>query len=76
MLWILSQDDKSIMNVKELSIDGKKIEGVIGNASLDHWGKTVGKYETKDRAFEVLQDIFKKVESSDSKIVTYTMPEH
>lgn len=75
MLWILAQDDKSIMNVKEVSIDGKKIEGIIGSATIDHWGKVIGKYDTKERAFEVLQDMFKKIEENDGKLVTYEMPD-
>lgn len=76
MLWILTQDDKSIMNVKEVSIDGKKIEGVIGSASLDHWSKVVGKYDTKERANEVLQDMFAKLAEHKNNVITYEMPKN
>jgi len=74
MLWIATQDDKSLMNVKEITVDGKKIDGVIGSASLDHWSKILGKYESKERALEVLDEIFTKIEGSNGTFVTYTMP--
>jgi len=74
MLWIVTQDDKSLINVKEVTVDGKKIEGVIGSASLDHWSKILGKYESKERALEVLDEIFTKIEGSNGTFVTYTMP--
>lgn len=74
MLWIATQDEKSLVNAKEITVNGKKIEGVLGSASLDHWSKTLGKYETNERALEVLKDIFTKLEESQSISVTYTMP--
>jgi len=74
MLWIATQDDKSLMTVKEITVDGKKIEGVIGSASLDHWSKILGKYESKERALEVLDEIFTKIEGCNGTFVTYTMP--
>ena len=43
MLWIATQDNKSLMNVKEVTVDGKKIQGVISSTSLDHWSKVMGK---------------------------------
>jgi len=76
MLWILTQDDKSIINVKEVSIDGKKIEGIIGSASLDHWSKVIGKYDTKERTNEVLQDMFTKLAEHENNVITYEMPKN
>ena len=35
MLWIATQDDKSLINAKEITVDGKKIEGVIGSAAME-----------------------------------------
>jgi len=74
MIWIATQDDKSLVNVKEITVNGKKIEGVLGSATMDYWSKTLGKYETTERAIEVLKDIFTKLEESQSIFVTYTMP--
>ena len=74
-LWIATQDDKSLVNAKEITVDGKKIEGVIGSTTMDHWSKVLGKYETKERAMEVLKEIFMKIEESHGTFVTYTMPE-
>ncbi|PZX02456.1 hypothetical protein C7437_11148 [Psychrobacillus insolitus] len=74
MLWIATQDDKSLINAKEITVDGKKIEGVIGSATMDHWSKILGKYESNERALEILDEIFTKIEESNGFSVTYTMP--
>jgi len=74
MLWIATQDDKSLINAKEITVDGKKIEGVIGSAAMDHWNKILGKYESNERALEILNEIFTKIEESNGFSVTYTMP--
>lgn len=75
MLWIATQDHKSLLNVKEVTIDGKKIEGVIGSTSMSHWSKILGKYESKERAMEVLRDIFTMLKENNDTYVTYTMPD-
>jgi len=75
MLWIVTQDKKSLVNVKEVSVNGKKIEGVIGSASLDEWSKVLGKYESNERALEILNEIFMKIEESSGISVTFTMPQ-
>lgn len=74
MLWIATQDKKSLMNVKEVTVDGKKINGVIGSAAMDHWGKTLGKYASNERALEILDEILTKIEENNGISVTYTMP--
>jgi len=75
MLWIATQDDKSLINAQEITVDGKKIEGVMGSASMDYWGKTLGKYESNERALEVRNEIFAKIGDSNSFFVTYIMPQ-
>ena len=74
MLWIATQDDKSLINAKEITVDGKKIEGVIDSAAMNHWSKILGKYESNERAIEILNEIFTKIEESNGFSVTYTMP--
>ncbi|WP_210467922.1 hypothetical protein [Sporosarcina sp. 6E9] len=74
MLWVMSQDKQSLMNVKDVTVKGKSIEGFIENSFLDQWKKTLGKYESKERALEILGEIFKKIEESNGVYVTYTMP--
>lgn len=74
MLWIATQDRKSLLNVKEVTVNGKKIEGVIGSSSMDHWSKNMGKYESNERALEILAEIFTKIEENSGVFVTYTMP--
>ncbi|QKG83672.1 hypothetical protein GXN76_03740 [Kroppenstedtia pulmonis] len=74
MLWIITQNKQSLVNVKEVTVKGKNIEGIIGSASLDEWSKALGKYESKERALEILNEIFTKVEESNGTSVTFTMP--
>ncbi|HLR68478.1 hypothetical protein [Virgibacillus alimentarius] len=74
MLWIATQDKQSLVNVKEVTVNGKKIEGVIGSATLDEWSKVLGKYESNERALDILHEIFMKMEESSGISVTYMMP--
>ncbi|MFJ5965624.1 hypothetical protein [Bacillus sp. NPDC093026] len=48
--------------------------GIIGSDSLD-WNKTLGKYDSNDRATEFLQDIIKAIKENPDSSVTYSMPE-
>ena len=74
MLWITTQDKQSLISAKEVTVKGKKIVGVIGSATLDEWSKVLGKYESNERALEILDEIFTKIEESSGISVTYTMP--
>ncbi|MBR0640989.1 hypothetical protein [Bacillus safensis] len=72
MLWIFTQNQQSFVHVHEVSVTGKKIEGMI--AGGDTWVKTLGKYDSNDRAAEILQDIVKTIEANQDATVTYRMP--
>ncbi|MUK89285.1 hypothetical protein GMD78_12975 [Ornithinibacillus sp. L9] len=74
MLWIITQNKQSLVNVKEVTVKGKNIEGIIGSSNLD-WSKSLGKYESNERALEIVNEIFTKVEESNGISVTFTMPE-
>lgn len=71
MLWIVTQNKQSLINVKEVTVEGKKIEG---SASFDEWSKVLGKYESHERALEVLNEIFMKIEENSGISMTFTMP--
>ncbi|WP_110929585.1 hypothetical protein [Bacillus massiliglaciei] len=75
MIWIITQDKQSLMHVREVTVNGKKIEGSIGSGAVDEWGKVLGKYDSNDRALEVLNEIFLKIEASSHTNVTFTMPQ-
>lgn len=75
MVWILTQNRHSFINVKDISVKGRSIVGFIENNFMDQWTKIIGKYESDGRALEVLNEIFIKVESSNGFNVTFTMPE-
>ncbi len=53
MLWIATQDKQSLVNVKEVTVNGKKIKGLVSSGTLDEWSH-LGKYESNERALEVL----------------------
>ena len=75
MLWILTQNKQDLMNVKSVAVKGKHVEGFVENSLLDQWNKVMGKYESNERALEVLAEIFAKIDQSDGAAVTFTMPQ-
>ncbi|WP_313238256.1 hypothetical protein [Sporosarcina ureae] len=75
MLWILTQNKQSLMNVRDVSVKGKHIVGFIESSLLDQWNKSMGKYESNERAIEILEEIFIRIEESAGASVTYTMPQ-
>lgn len=77
MLWILTQDKKSLVNVREVKCtdNGKNIVGRLDKMSLGEWGEFLGIYESNERAVEIINEIFKKIDESNDFSVTYTMPE-
>ncbi|MHA6260043.1 hypothetical protein ACXYMX_09010 [Sporosarcina sp. CAU 1771] len=74
MLWVLTQDKQSMMNVRDVSVKGKYIVGFIESSLMDQWNKTMGKYDSNERALEILKEIFMKMEESTGVTMTYTMP--
>ncbi|MFD1928223.1 hypothetical protein ACFSFY_09145 [Sporosarcina siberiensis] len=75
MLWISTQDKKSLINIKEVTVNGKKIKGFVSSSTLDEWSKDLGKYESNERALEILNEIFTKMSESKGVFVTFVMPE-
>ncbi|WP_182200377.1 hypothetical protein [Paraliobacillus salinarum] len=75
MLWIMIQNRQSLVKVKDVTVKGKNIEGFIENSFLDQWNKTLGKYESKQRAMKVIGEIFMEIKENNNLHVTYTMPE-
>lgn len=65
-----------MVNVREVTVNGKKIKGVIGTKVRYDWSKNLGKYESDARALEILNEIFRKIEEADGSHVTFTMPEN
>ncbi|MDQ0481832.1 hypothetical protein [Guptibacillus hwajinpoensis] len=74
MVWIMTQDKKSLLNVKEISIRGKSIEGVVERRFFIEWKKTLATYETQERAMEVLEEIHKKIYEANDIITIFHMP--
>jgi hypothetical protein len=76
MLWIFTQDKQSLIHAKEVTVKGVKLRGFVGSSTLDERSKELGKYESNERALEILNEIFTKIEESSGFSVTFTMPEN
>ena len=74
MLWISTQDKKSLVNVKDVTVTGKKIKGFVSGSTLDEWSKDLGKYESNERAYEILNEIYTRIKECSGISVTFTMP--
>ncbi|MBM7542168.1 hypothetical protein [Amphibacillus cookii] len=75
MLWIITQNENSLMSVKEVTVKGNYIEGVVGRSFFSEWSKALGKYESSERATEILNEIYMKIEEGKGSSITFTMPE-
>jgi hypothetical protein len=63
------------MNVKEVTVKGRFIEGVVGRSFFNEWSKALGKYESNKRALEIINQISMKIEEGKGSSVTFSMPE-
>lgn len=80
MLWVMTQNKKNIINVKEIRVRDystyTKIEGIVNKGFLCTWSRVLGTYPSKERAFEVLTDMHNTIEDNTKYTVTYSMPEN
>lgn len=74
MLWVIAQDKKVLVNVKEVTVKGKFIEGVVNRSFFVYWSKVLGEYETTERAKEIVEEIYTKIEQGNNSIITFSMP--
>ncbi len=75
MVWIRTQDQRNLLHVDQIVLRGKKIQGVIQRHPMKEWSETVGKYDSNERAEEVLDKIYRKIEASTRPVVSFSMPE-
>jgi len=78
MLWIFTQNKKVLVNVKEVRVKVTAreihIEGVVSRSFLIYWSKVLGKYDSNERAMEIIKEIYIKIEGNNSTI-TFSMPD-
>nr|WP_277717626.1 hypothetical protein [Priestia flexa]WEZ10411.1 hypothetical protein P5663_21010 [Priestia flexa] len=74
MLWVFTQNKQSLVNVKEITVKGKNVEGVIGSSNLDQWSMVLGKYDSNNRALQIVEHIFLEIEESSNQYITFSMP--
>ena len=75
-LWIRSQDKKKLCVAKFFELDNDETGIFCFNG--ESYSIFAGKYKTKERALEVLdeiQDLMRNLTDSDLKIIQYEMPE-
>ena len=58
-LWIRSQDKKCLIKANIIEYETAAI--LKGSTDQDSWYHTLGKYKTKERALEVLDEIQNKI---------------
>ncbi|TKD69982.1 hypothetical protein [Pseudalkalibacillus hwajinpoensis] len=74
MIWVMTQNKKSLLYVKEISVKGRYIEGVVERRFFIEWKKTLGTYGTTERALEVLEELFKNIDGLNEKVTNVYMP--
>ncbi|QOY38061.1 hypothetical protein AWH56_011265 [Anaerobacillus isosaccharinicus] len=74
MLWIITQNKKDLVNVKEVRVIDNRIEGVINRSFFVFWNKVLGGYNSNERATEIIKEIYEKLEISNT-VTTFSMPE-
>lgn len=74
MLWVITQNKKVLVNVKEVSVIDNRIEGVVSRSFFVFWNKVLGEYNTNERATEIIKEINEKLEKSNT-VTTFSMPE-
>ncbi len=75
MLWIYTQDKQRLIKVNEVTVKGKKIVGVVRNSTYEE-NIDLGKYESNERASEILHKIFLEIKECSSAVsVEFAMPE-
>lgn len=74
-LWVRSQDKECLMKINRMDYDLSNGEHRI---MVDGYKTLIGKYETKQRALEILDEIQRQLNDkdlADYRVFTYQMPE-
>ncbi|MEH6989689.1 hypothetical protein [Cytobacillus firmus] len=71
----MTQDKRSLVNVKEVTVKGKTVEGIIGRSFFVYCLECQGEYDTHERTLEVVEQIHKKLENEEYGSTAYTMPD-
>lgn len=74
MIWVMTQDKDSLLNVKEITVKENNIEGIVERRFFIEWKKTLGTYDSNKRAYEVLTELYKKIDESSGGVINLAMP--
>lgn len=75
MLWIIPQNKETLVNVKEVTVKGKQIEGVVSRSFFVYWSKVLGEYDSNERAKEIIKEIYENIEERNNGTITFSMPD-
>ncbi|UOE55975.1 hypothetical protein LIT38_02920 [Bacillus sp. CMF12] len=75
MLWVMTQNKRSLVNVKEVTVKGKTVEGIISRSFFVYWSRVLGEYDSHERALEVVEQIHKKLEHEENGSTAFSMPD-
>lgn len=70
---VLTQDKKSLVNVKEVTVENNVIIGSSKSFSSE-WHQYLGNYESEERALEILQKIVTEIADGSGLSVIFSMP--
>jgi hypothetical protein len=75
ILWVMTQVKRSLVNVKEVTVKGKTVEGITSRSFFVYWSRVLGEYDTQERALEVVEQIHKKLEHEEYGSTAFSMPD-
>lgn len=80
-LWIRNQDKMNLVKIRQISLNYQNNKQIIANyipelyENSGEYYELLGKYETKERAIEVLDEIQAYLMSDTPRSNVYNMPE-
>ncbi|WP_270181925.1 hypothetical protein [Alkalihalobacillus sp. CinArs1] len=74
MIWVMTQNLESFVNVKEITVKDNMIEGVIERRFFIEWKKTLGTFESNERALEVLKELYNGIDERVGNITKVVIP--
>ncbi|MEK3856322.1 hypothetical protein [Cytobacillus sp. FSL H8-0458] len=75
MLWVKTQNKRSLVNVKEIAVKANAVEGIISRSFFVYWSRVLGEYDSNERALEVVEQIYKKLEHGGNGFAVFFMPD-
>lgn len=70
---VLTQDKKSLVNVKEVTVENDVVISSVSKSFSSEWHQYLGNYESEERALEILQKIVAEIADGSGLSVIFSM---